>query len=131
MSNASRNRVLIVDDDPVIRSMWQRSLTLAHFDAVVARDGGEGLERLGKDPTIGLVLLDLVMPGIDGWEFLRRQEADSALAKIPTVVITGSTLSPDREPRAAGCLRKPVAREHLLNVVGFYCKARRPEVAAP
>jgi CheY-like chemotaxis protein len=117
--------VLIVDDDPGVRRLWQRSLELANFKVVVACDGAEGLQQLRADPAIDLVLLDLVMPELDGWEFLRRQQADQRLAGIPVVVITGSTLPPDREPSAAGCLRKPVSQEHLLRVVARYCTPNR------
>ena len=61
------NRVLVVDDDRAVRVAFQRALDLAGFDATVASGGGEGLEILRDDPTIDLVLLDLMMPEMDGW----------------------------------------------------------------
>jgi CheY-like chemotaxis protein len=95
MSDASRsrNRVLVVDDDPVVRRMFQRSLDLAEFDVVVACNGAEGLTILREDDTIGLVLLDLTMPGMDGWAFLQEQRADSRSATIPTIILSGPTLA--------------------------------------
>ena len=126
MSDApfSRNRVLVVDDDPVVRLMFQRSLELAKFDVMVASGGAEGLRILRDDQTIGLVLLDLTMPGMDGWRFLQEQRADSRLSTIPTIILSGSTLAQNlhEELQVADFLRKPVGRERLISVVGAYCK---------
>ena len=116
-----RNRTLVVDDDPVVRRMWHRSLELARFDVVAACDGAAALARLREDATIGLVLLDLMMPVMDGWEFLRAQRADATIAGIPTVVVSGSSPSAEEELNVAAVLRKPVARDQLLSVVGSYC----------
>ena len=120
----TRNRILVVDDDPVVRRMWQRSLELANFDVTVACNGAEGLKRLREDPTVGVVLLDLMMPVMDGWEFLRQQRAAPELAGIPTVVVSGSSLSPEEALMAVPLLRKPVARDHLISVVASYCTPR-------
>jgi two-component system, NtrC family, response regulator len=117
-----RNRTLVVDDDPVVRRMWHRSLELARFDVVAACDGAAGLARLREDATIGLVLLDLTMPVMDGREFLRAQQADAALAAIPTVVVSGSSPTAEEELNVVAVLRKPVPRDELLSVVASYCK---------
>ena len=121
---ASRNRILVVDDDPAIRRMLQRSLELAGFDVAVACGGEEGLALLRRDPGIGLVLVDLVMPGMDGWTFLREQRADASLAAIPTIILSGSALAPPEELAAAPFLRKPVSRDHLIALVASYCTPR-------
>ena len=117
----TRNRILVVDDDPVVRRMWQRSLELANYDVLVAPDGAKGLQRLREDPTIGLVLIDLMMPVVDGWEFLRQQRADPEIAAVPTVVVSGSSVSPEEARIAVPLLRKPVARDQLLKVVASFC----------
>ena len=119
-----RNRILVVDDDPVVRRMFQRSLELARFQVVVASGGAEGLQMLQTDPTIGLVLLDLMMPDMDGWRFRHAQRDNPVLARIPTVIVSGSTLGHivHAELQAADYLLKPVARAHLLSVVSAYCK---------
>ena len=124
MAKPSRNRVLVVDDDAVVRRVMQRSLDLAGFDVVVACGGEEGLRILRQDPTIGLVLLDLMMPGMNGWAFLQAQRADERLAAIPTIILSGSVICPPGELEAADFLRKPVTRDHLISVVASYCTPR-------
>jgi CheY-like chemotaxis protein len=126
-STPRRHRILIVDDDPVVRLMLQRSLELAHFDVVVACNGAEGLRILRDDDTIGLVLLDLRMPGMDGWAFLQEQRADSRLATIPTIILSGSTLAKNlhEELQAADFLQKPIGRHRLISVVASYCQRRQ------
>lgn len=119
-------RVLVVDDDRGVREMFRRSLELANFETVVASGGDEGLRLLRADATIRLVLLDLMMPGIDGKQFRDLQRADARLAGIPTVIVTGSPLAQivHAELMAVDYLLKPVAREHLVSVVGRYCEPR-------
>ena len=128
MSDAplSRNRVLVVDDDPVVRRMFQRSLELAQFDVVVACDGAEGLKILRDDDTIGLVLLDLTMPGMDGRAFLQEQHAHSRLATIPTIILSGSTLAENlrEELQVTDFLQKPIRRDCLIGVVAAYCQRK-------
>jgi CheY-like chemotaxis protein len=123
MVAVSRNRVLVVDDDPVVRRMFQRTLELARFNVAVASDGARGLELLRDDPTIGLVLLDLTMPRMDGWKFLRAQRADPQLALIPTVIVSGTALTSvaQRELQAVDYVVKPVGREQLIAIVTAYC----------
>jgi len=119
-----RNRVLVIDDNEMVRQVFQRSLAAAGFDVVVATGGGEGVALMRSDPSIGLVLLDLNMPGIDGREVRRIQLADSQLARIPTIIVTGSvdgTVALE-DLQAADVLRKPVQRERLIEVVSRYCR---------
>ena len=117
-----RNRVLIIDDDDAVRQVFQRLLESAGFDVAGAAGGAEGLQRLREDPFIGLVLLDLNMPDVDGRSVRRAQRADPQLHAIPTVVVTGSAdRIVDEELQAADYLHKPVSRERLLAVVQSYC----------
>jgi CheY-like chemotaxis protein len=122
----ARNRVLVIDDDPVVCRMFKRSLEAARFDVVVASRGAEGLQVLKDDPTIGLVLLDLMMPDMDGWRFRHAQRTDPWLPTIPTIIVTGSALRNivHEELQAADYLLKPVGREHLISVVASYCTPR-------
>jgi CheY-like chemotaxis protein len=127
-----RNRILVVDDDPGIRAVFEESLRLARFDVIVAHGGAEGLHLLRTDPSIGLVLLDLMMPEMDGWRFRHAQRTDSRLASIPTVVVSGSPLRNivHEELGAADYLLKPVSREHLLSVARTYVRPEDDEQAA-
>jgi CheY-like chemotaxis protein len=121
-----RDRVLIVDDDECVRETFERLLQRAGFDVILAVGGAEGLKILREDRTIGLVILDLMMPGMDGWRFRHAQRSDPRLAAIPTVIVTGSPLANvvHEELQAADYLLKPVAGHHLLGVVGSYCAPR-------
>lgn len=118
-----RNRVLVIDDEASVRRLFERILQSADFDVVAAAGGAEGLQRLRDDRQIGLVLLDLAMPEMDGWRFRHAQRLDPALASIPTVIVTGSSLPGivHEELQADDYLLKPVGREHLLSVVAHYC----------
>ena len=100
--------------------MWVYLGELLHKDGrelVTAGDGHEALERLTEIPRPCLIVLDLMMPRMNGFEFLRRQSTDASIANIPTIVLSGST-------RAAGArhqLSKPVDVDRLLALVDQYC----------
>ena len=105
--------------------MLRRTLERQGWSVAEAGNGNEGLERV-RASRPALVLLDLMMPGIDGRQFRELQRADPRLAAVPTVIVTGSPLAQivDAELTAADYLLKPVAREHLVSVVGRYCEPR-------
>lgn len=117
-------RVLVIDDEPLVRTLFRRSLQSAGFDVVVAESGPEGLEKLRQDPDIRIVLLDLNMPDMDGHAFRREQRNDPRLKDVPTVVVTGEPLSRlfDSDLHAVEYLLKPVGRDHLISVVSDYCE---------
>jgi two-component system, chemotaxis family, chemotaxis protein CheY len=120
----SRNRILIVDDEPAIRIMFQRVLHHAGFDAITATGGADGLRLVKQDPTIGLIMLDLMMPDMDGWRFRHAQRADPRTAHIPTLIVTGSPLDQilHSELQAEDYLLKPVSPHHLVSVVASFCQ---------
>ena len=133
-ANPVPGRVLVIDDEPRVLELFQRTLQFAGFDVAVASSGDEGLRLLRTDPSICLVLVDLIMPEIDGRQVLLAQRADSRLAAIPTIVVSGAPLSGivHEELLAADYLLKPVGRDHLISVVGRYCRRRCEEgPAAP
>ncbi len=124
MENKEHGRaVLVVDDDEDIRSVLGDVLELAGYRAIMANDGEDALQQMRNKPGLCLVLLDMMMPGVDGWEFRRRQLQDPALAKVPVVVLSGAGKTGEiaHEIGAADFLSKPVMRDHLLEVVGRYC----------
>lgn len=82
-------RVLVVDDDPVNRLLLRRALEREGLAVELAVDGGAGWDRLRREP-FDVVLLDIVMPVLDGYEVLARMRADPATATLPVVVISGS-----------------------------------------
>ena len=84
-----KKRVIIIDDDVDIRTMASRVLELEGFAVLQARNGDEGL-RLMREKTFDLVLLDLRMPGRDGWSVLEEMKADPDLSGIPVVMFASS-----------------------------------------
>ena len=95
----------------------------AGFEVVTASGGAEGLRMLRDDSAIGLVLLDLMMPEMDGWRFRHAQRADARLASVPTLVVTGAALGPGvrDELQAADYLAKPVTPDLLISTVARLC----------
>jgi CheY-like chemotaxis protein len=115
LNNAPDSKILIIDDNQDVLSILSLLLEMQGFSVGTAQDGLEGLDRMKTDDHISLVLLDLCMPVMDGWEFLRRKTNDPRIAEIPVIVI--SAVSPDSLDGVEAVLRKPVDVEALINVV--------------
>jgi two-component system, chemotaxis family, chemotaxis protein CheY len=116
--------VLVVDDDADLRDSIEAALLSHGHPVVQAADGAEALAYLkstNEEPC--LVLLDLMMPGMNGFELRSRMNADPALASIPVVVITGAGLLADRRAGElkAEVLRKPIELPTLLRTVRRFC----------
>ena len=125
MSSSTRlipHRVLLVDDDAEERDAIAHFLELQGAAVAVAGDGEEALNALRVDPLRCLILLDLNMPGMNGWEFRRRQLL-SSMAGIPVVVVSGlrDLAAAIQGMSASAALRKPVELELLLRAVGAHC----------
>jgi CheY-like chemotaxis protein len=118
------DRVMVIEDDPDFREALVACLEQEGYDVVAATDGRGGLELLQWGIIPRVILLDLMMPVMDGWEFRRHQLADAALASIP-VIITSADPRGRRLTECAGVhavLTKPVdfdiLREHLDRLLG-------------
>ena len=109
---------LIVDDDPVTRSILRRILDSAGFAVLEADDGREALECLQRTDTINLALVDWNMPNISGCEFVRAIRATPAYSHLPLMVVTTeSEIEQIAEALAAGAdeyVMKPVTRDTVL-----------------
>ena len=116
-------RVLIIEDDEAISEAIASLLEDCGYGAVRAADGRGGLEALRNGPKPALILLDMAMPGMNGWRFREEQMKDAALAEIPVVVFTADSQAEERarELGAAGWLRKPVDPRRLLSTVEKHC----------
>jgi CheY-like chemotaxis protein len=114
-------RILLVDDD--IRNVFALSSALEHKGAQVeiARNGLEALEKLEQVPDIDLVLMDVMMPGMDGLEATRRMRADSRFEKLPVIAITAKAMKDDQEQciqaGATDYLAKPIVLDRLLSLL--------------
>ena len=114
--------VFIVEDDVDTREMLGRFLELEGYDVETAANGRQALERLSAGTSACVILLDLMMPVMDGWQFRREQARDAALAKIPVIVV--SAAGPDRIAQidADEYLSKPVNFDELLACLTHYCR---------
>jgi CheY-like chemotaxis protein len=106
--------ILIVEDDLDIRDALQEILEDEGYQACAAGNGAEALELLDRVPKPGLVLLDLMMPVMDGYQFLEIFRAKPQFADIPVVVVTAGILV---VPGIAGFIKKPFDTEQLLRTV--------------
>ena len=95
--------VLVVDDYRDAREMYAQYLEASGFRVAEASTGVEAV-RIARELKPDCILMDLALPGIDGWEATRQIKADGATAKIPIIAITGHTSElASRDARAAGC----------------------------
>lgn len=115
--------VLIVEDDEAIAVALASVLEDEGYAAVRVSDGRAALERLRGGEETCLILLDMAMPVMNGWQFREEQLKDAALAAIPVVVCTadGRAAEKARSIGAAGWLRKPIDPARLLELVGAHC----------
>ena len=120
-----RGCVLVVDDQEDARTSLAEILRIEGYRVAAAADGQEALEYLRSHPSPNVILLDLMMPGMNGWEFRRRQLADPATAPIPVAVISGADLSEQNQSllQAVGHFVKPLQIERVLETVAACCGA--------
>lgn len=116
-SQSAMVRVLLVEDNEMNRDMLSRRLVRKGFEVLTALDGAEALiMAVGEAPA--LILMDMSLPVLDGWEATRRLKADPATALIPVIGLTAHAMEGDRERcLAAGCDdydTKPVDLSRLL-----------------
>jgi CheY-like chemotaxis protein len=110
--------LLIVDDDADVREALASVLEDEGYKVLIAESGRAALETLRRGARPTLILLDLMMPVMDGYEFRARQLQDPDLAKIPVVVLTAGAMDPRVEALGAvRSFRKPVSLERLLEAL--------------
>jgi two-component system cell cycle response regulator DivK len=113
-------KILLVEDNEMNRDMLSRRLQKQGYEIVLAVDGEEGVAKAQSEAP-ALVLMDMSLPGIDGWEATRRLKAAPQTQKIPVIALTAHAMSDDREKAlAAGCDdfdTKPVELPRLLSKI--------------
>jgi len=115
------DKVMVVEDQEEDLRLLSLILDEAGYVVIPATSGGEALERLSSEKP-GLIILDLIMPGIDGFEVLRNLRESTALNRIPVVICTAKDLSPDEREKLTGNVRSIVrkgenVREELLKAI--------------
>jgi DNA-binding response OmpR family regulator len=113
-------RILVADDDPSILRLLQLNFELEGFEVLTASDGEEALAKaLSSSPDI--VVLDVMMPGLDGWEVCRRLKEDETMRDVPVILLTALGQEAERrhglEIGAAEYLQKPFDPDRLVSVV--------------
>ena len=116
-------KILVVEDTEDNRQILRDLLGSAGYDMIEANDGAEGVSQAATHKP-DLILMDIQMPVMDGYEATRRIKADPALAKIPIIVVTSYALSGDEgKAKAAGCdayVTKPYSPRQLLAKIREY-----------
>jgi CheY-like chemotaxis protein len=121
-------RLLLVDDD--MRNLFALSKVLRGkgIDVVMAQDGQKALDVLDKDPELELVLMDIMMPVMDGYDTMRAIRAKPALANVPIIALTAKAMRGDREKcleaGANDYLSKPIDVDRLLSMIRVWLPAR-------
>jgi two-component system, cell cycle response regulator DivK len=105
--------ILVVDDYKDDRDMYSYFLSLKGFQVTVARDGEEALTK-ARDLQPDLIVMDLSMPGIGGWETIRRLKGGATTKDIPIVVVTGRTFASAEAVGSDACLIKPCPPDEIL-----------------
>jgi CheY-like chemotaxis protein len=114
--------VLIVEDDDDLREMMAHMLSIEGFEAATVSNGREALEYLHTAIKPHVILLDLMMPVMDGWEFRRQQKADPDLAPVPVIVLSALDQGRAATVDAAAFLKKPLDFDRLLALVREHCR---------
>lgn len=113
-------RLLLVEDNELNRDMLSRRLQKKGYEVVLALDGEEGVAKAHSEAP-ALILMDMSLPGIDGWEATRRIKADTQTRGIPVIALTAHAMTSDRDQAlAAGCDdfdTKPVEFGRLLTKI--------------
>jgi signal transduction histidine kinase/DNA-binding response OmpR family regulator len=127
-STIGGNTILVIDDDPTVREIMQRFLSREGFDVITSMSGQEGL-RLAREQSPDVILLDVRMPNLNGWQVLSRLKSDPDLANIPVVMVTVE------EDQSLGCalgavdyLLKPIDSDRLLTLLQPYRLNSTPTV---
>lgn len=112
--------ILIVEDDHDLRDVMQQALELEGYNVLSASNGLHALEVLALAKNPALIFLDIMMPVMDGHQFLKVLRNDDALAPIP-VVVTSATASPEEIIGANNFIRKPLDLDAILKMAKNYC----------
>lgn len=114
-------RILLVDDEADIRSVYTKTLGKEGYEVTTAKDGKEALEKL-KEFKPHLVILDIMMPGMDGWEVAKKIRKDQVLGDIPIIILSVKSEIEDKvksieEAKTDRHLAKPIELSELIGTI--------------
>lgn len=118
-------KILLVEDNEMNRDILSRRLVRSGFEVVMAVNGQEGIDMASSEKP-DLILMDMSLPVLDGWDATRKLKADASTAKIPVIALTAHAMETDREKAlAAGCDdfdTKPIEMPRLLEKISAFIK---------
>jgi CheY-like chemotaxis protein len=121
-------KILLVEDNEMNRDMLSRRLVRGGYEVIIAKDGARGVAMATSDSP-DLILMDMSLPVIDGWEATRRIKATPELRKIPIIALTAHAMATDRDKAlGAGCDdydTKPIELQRLLGKIETLLAAAR------
>jgi len=119
MTETKAHTVLIVEDEEDLREMMREALERKGYAVVTAQEGQDALNKIEGIDQLCLVLLDLLMPGMNGWDFFTKMRERPELAQVPVIVhSSASNRAPEGVTRV---LQKPILFDRLISVVREYC----------
>lgn len=124
MSAAMSRTVLVIDDDPDVLEAMHVLLTMEGYEVRCAQSGFEALQILAFEPTPALVITDVMMPDLTGWDVLKVMREEPGLRDIPVVLTTAASW--DSVPEGVELIQKPFSLDELLAVVWTYCPRALP-----
>ena len=123
------SKILLVEDNEMNRDMLSRRLVRNGYEVLIAIDGGEGLAK-ARAESPDLILMDMGLPGLDGWEATRQLKAEPGTRGIPVIALTAHAMAGDRQKAlSAGCDdfdTKPVELPRLLTKIQALLQRPRP-----
>ena len=119
-SHENLKRILLIEDDKELQDIIKEALELEGFKVFTANNGREGLNILAKNPAPCLILLDLIMPVMNGWEFMEELNNDLLLSTIPVVIVSGLENKAVNN-QSIVFIPKPIDLDKLLNIVHKHC----------
>jgi two-component system chemotaxis response regulator CheY len=115
-------RVMLIEDDFILRAHLAELMMIEGYVVTCAADGAEALRRLQQEPTPSLILVDMVLPRVDGIAFRKAQLRDPVLKQIPTIALTAlKNVGDIRSLAFSAVVRKPLSFDRLLDVIAHIC----------
>lgn len=124
--NQDEKTILVIDDDEAIREVLKMSLEMEGYTVMTATNGKDALEVLSKSPNQGLILLDLMMPVMNGWEFVEEFQKVEKYSKIPIILISAYSERAKNIPLIKEVFSKPMNFNTLLDKVKSYYYGLQP-----
>jgi two-component system, chemotaxis family, chemotaxis protein CheY len=129
---AGAQTILVIEDDPDVRSALTELLASEGYEVAATADGGEALDTLRGGLRPSVIVLDLMMPRVDGWDFRRAQLEDPVLATVPVVLVTAAGFSPDSMRSQLGPIElhpKPIQPNVLLATLARLAQQNEPQTS--